>query len=350
MTSGQTVKLHYSSVAVHPAKRRCRSITPSSLYTDQSGLVTVTVTTGSSPTIKSVVLDESSLFGTTTTLPLVSSGASQVYTNTVTIPNNILLQGRLRLDGDGGGRQQFDGGNQPVISVVSGHLWTGGAANANWSSAANWAGNLAPDLSGDNLYFGGVVNLLPVEDQGYSVNGLAFNSTAGSFSIGPASGMLTLAGGVTNNSPIPQTINVGIETYVPVTINAATADLIFDQTIDTSYQATNTIDRDRRRAQHGDLGCHYRQRELGHDGEWHQHPAGHQHLHRGTPSLAAAARWPLGQPGNWGRGLMPGNSEQRDPQLQRHQRADGERHNFREWRAERHWSASPTRGPTGRWC
>jgi autotransporter-associated beta strand protein len=241
VTGANTVTLNYSTVATIPPMA-VGSIAPANLYSDQHGLVTVTITPGSSPAIKSVVLDESSLGATPATLTLVSSNSTYVYTNTVTIPNNPLLQGSYTLP-----VTATDGNNLIAtinlsINVASGHLWNGGATPiANWSSAANWVGGVAPDLSGDNLFFDGTVNTAPQEDQSYTVSGLTFNSTAGSFNIGPATQTLNLTGGITNNSANTQMMNVGISAdYSPVAINAAAADLVFAQNIDISGPLTVT--------------------------------------------------------------------------------------------------------------
>jgi autotransporter-associated beta strand protein len=100
---------------------------------------------------------------------------------------------------------------------------------------------VAPDLSGDNLFFDGMTNTAPLENQGYTVSGLTFNSTAGSFNIGPATQTLNLTGGITNNSANTQMINVGVSAdYSPVTIDAAAADLVFAQAIDISGPLTVT--------------------------------------------------------------------------------------------------------------
>ena len=121
VTGANTVTLNYSAVATIPPSA-VGSITPSSLYSDQRALVTVTITPGSSPAIKSVVLDESSLGATPATLTLASSNSTYVYTNTVTIPANPLLQGSYTLP-----VTATDGNNLVAtivlsINVASGHL------------------------------------------------------------------------------------------------------------------------------------------------------------------------------------------------------------------------------------
>jgi autotransporter-associated beta strand protein len=243
-TVGQKVVLHYTSVAVAPPTITA-SIAPTNLYTLQGGLVTVSIIRGSSPTITSAVLDETPLFGTLTTLPLVSSNSTYIYTNTVTIPNNPLLQGPYTLTVTVTDSSNLTASANISLNVVSGHVWNGGAApNANWSSGANWVGGVAPDYTGDNVFFDGTVNTLPQVDLDYTytVGGVSFNPTAGSFTNGPSNHTLVLTGGVTNNSAKTQTMNVNIAAQAPVIFNAATADLVFQQNIDDGGGNVTVID------------------------------------------------------------------------------------------------------------
>jgi autotransporter-associated beta strand protein len=93
--------------------------------------------------------------------------------------------------------------------------WDGAAADNLWSDPGNWTNSLAPQL-GDTLYFDGPTGLSPVMNQSYGVVSVAFESTAGGFDISASGGgVLTLTGGVVNNSPNAQTLNV------PVALNAA---------------------------------------------------------------------------------------------------------------------------------
>ncbi len=95
------------------------------------------------------------------------------------------------------------------------NIWDGGGTpNNNWSTATNWDNNLVPTFPAQ-LTFGGLVNLLPNNDQGnVAVDGIIFDAVGGSFSIGgndftlgdPATADYR-RNGVTNNNALLQTIN-----------------------------------------------------------------------------------------------------------------------------------------------
>ena len=109
--------------------------------------------------------------------------------------------------------------------------WDGGGSDENWSDAANWVGGVAPAL-GYSLIFDGVNGLAPLMNSSYDIYVITFDSTAGAFTIGTTNGdILTLSGGVTNNSANLQTLNVPVVLGGPVTVNAAAAGLTFGQTI-----------------------------------------------------------------------------------------------------------------------
>ena len=75
-------------------------------------------------------------------------------------------------------------------------IWDGGsAANDNWTTAANWVGDIAP-IAGDTLVFDGSVRLAPVNDfpAGTSFAGIGFKPSAGAFKITGAA--VSLSGGV----------------------------------------------------------------------------------------------------------------------------------------------------------
>jgi autotransporter-associated beta strand protein len=107
--------------------------------------------------------------------------------------------------------------------------WNGGdfGASHNWSDNGNWASGLAPGLVGDTLVFDGSTGLAPNLENNYSVTSVTFPGTAGAFTIGTGNGStLTLsAGGVTNNSANPQTLNVPVVLSAAQTLNAASGAL-----------------------------------------------------------------------------------------------------------------------------
>jgi autotransporter-associated beta strand protein len=204
------------------------SVSPSTLYAGQSATVTVTVTPGGSSTIQSVVLGLGTLGLTTANLQL--SSTTNVWTNTITIPNNNLV-GSYTLTAT-----ITDGNNEIGVvafslNVVPGKLWTGaGTPNPNWSDAANWLGLVAPGLStGDSVTFAGNVNTSPLMDNSYSpLAAVTFYTNAAAFTLSNAnSSGLYLTGGVTNNSTNAQTIVLPITASGPITFNAASNDLVF---------------------------------------------------------------------------------------------------------------------------
>ena len=100
--------------------------------------------------------------------------------------------------------------------------------DANWSDNANWASTLAPGLAGDSLTFDGSTQLAPNMDNSYNVTALDFDSAADAFTIGTAnSGVLTLTGGLTNESVNPQILNVPITITGTQPVNALAGDITF---------------------------------------------------------------------------------------------------------------------------
>ena len=105
------------------------------------------------------------------------------------------------------------GGNSAFSSSVSATtmktmIWTGGEANANWSTAANWGG--AAPVAGCDLVFDGSTGLNNNNDlaAGTQFGNLTFNAGAGAFILNGNS--LTLTGTIANNSANTQTINLSL--------------------------------------------------------------------------------------------------------------------------------------------
>jgi autotransporter-associated beta strand protein len=84
--------------------------------------------------------------------------------------------------------------------------WTGGGADAAWSTGANWGGT-APE-AGDALSFGGTAGLVNTNDfeAGMPFAGLTFLSGAGAFALWGNG--ITLDGDVANNDADTQTLNL----------------------------------------------------------------------------------------------------------------------------------------------
>ena len=138
-----------------------------------------------------------------------------------------------------------------VIIVLCGNLfadektWVGNT-DANWQTAGNWYGGVAPATSGDSLVFGAAgssgTTLTNNFDAGVlSVSGITFTADAPSYTISP--NWVALTGGIVNNSVNAQTINLGQELRAAVTINAAAGDInILDGSSINPLTNTLTID------------------------------------------------------------------------------------------------------------
>jgi autotransporter-associated beta strand protein len=111
------------------------------------------------------------------------------------------------------------------------YTWSGAAGDNNWSTAANWAGGVAPTNDGTAaIVLAGTNQLSPNVDATWDVSSLTFNSTAGAFVLGGNS--LTIrAGGITNSSANPQTINNAITLRTNQTWNASVGSLSFNGNI-----------------------------------------------------------------------------------------------------------------------
>ncbi len=86
--------------------------------------------------------------------------------------------------------------------------WSGGGADSNWSTGANWAGT-AP-TSADLVVFSGNTKLTNTNDfaTNSTFTGITFNSGAGAFVLN--GNAITLGGNVTNSSTSLQTINLAL--------------------------------------------------------------------------------------------------------------------------------------------
>lgn len=90
--------------------------------------------------------------------------------------------------------------------VKAGQIWDGGGGNALWSTDANWNPDGQP-VYGTGIQFDGIVQLTATNNlAGISIagSGITFNPGAGAFAVN--GNAITLTGGITNNSPILQTI------------------------------------------------------------------------------------------------------------------------------------------------
>ena len=112
----------------------------------------------------------------------------------------------------------------------------GGTTNDNWSTAANWVGDVVPPNNGSaDIIFAGSTRLSPNADANWSVTSLSFSAGAGAFQLG--GNQLTIGGGgISNNSSITQMINDPIVLGAGQTWNANSGALMLGVagTVDTA--------------------------------------------------------------------------------------------------------------------
>ena len=86
--------------------------------------------------------------------------------------------------------------------------WDGGGSTNNWSTPANWDGDLTAPIGNDSLTFDGTLRLTNNNDltADTALGPITFNAGAGAFVIG--GNRITLAGDISDSSPNLQTINL----------------------------------------------------------------------------------------------------------------------------------------------
>ncbi len=126
-----------------------------------------------------------------------------------------------------------------VHRVNAQSIWDGGSVvDSNWSTPANWAGDVAPPNNGsDVIQFAGSTRLTPNTDVAWQLTSLTYNAGAGAFVNG---GMqLTIgSGGITNNAVNIETINNDIVLSNTQAWTAATGNLMFGGAVNL---AVNTL-------------------------------------------------------------------------------------------------------------
>ena len=132
-----------------------------------------------------------------------------------------------------------------TLTIVNGTLtWDGAATDDNWSSL-NWSAGDSLAFTNDLAVFTGYTRLTPVLDTNYIVAGLAFDSGASGFNItatGASTLTLSAAGtGVTNDSSSEQTLNVPVILGAAQTFNAASANLVFSNTVNNAGNLLRTL-------------------------------------------------------------------------------------------------------------
>ena len=108
---------------------------------------------------------------------------------------------------------------QARSSTAATFTWTGGGANASWTTPANWGG-VAPVGDGtDVLIFDGANTLANVNNfpAATPFNGVTFASTAGAFTL--SGNGISLSGDIADNSASTQIINFAISLPTTRTID-----------------------------------------------------------------------------------------------------------------------------------
>src|SRR5262249_15596747 len=114
-----------------------------------------------------------------------------------------------------------------LVSRAAVFTWDGGGANDDWTTAANWAGDIAPPNNGSaDVVFAGSTRLTPNVNANWDVLSLSFAAGASAFNVGGS--QLTIEGsGISNNSSTKQTISDPIVLGAGQTWNANAGALAF---------------------------------------------------------------------------------------------------------------------------
>lgn len=228
VTTTTNVTLHYNAAVSAPTV--AASANPSTVVRNQPFVVTANVTPGNAA-ISSVTVDLTPLGGSV--VSLVQSGASNTYTNTVTVPATANPGGAtLTVTAKDTAAQTGSAGVSLSVNAST-EVWDGSGGNANWSTNPNWLSGYAPGYAGDTLVFAGSTALAPNMDASYTATGLSFSNNAGGFTIGTAnSSTLTLAAnGIENDSANTETLNVPISLSATESINAASGNIVLGNTL-----------------------------------------------------------------------------------------------------------------------
>ncbi|MHC4503270.1 MAG: hypothetical protein ACYTFI_08200, partial [Planctomycetota bacterium] len=178
-----------------------QSLTPTLDWEDSVGVVTYTLTVDNDSDFSSPVVEDSTLTASQYTVGAGDLSAGVMYYWKVTAFNAM-------------GQKDADNNyfSFTTLNPAVTFTWDGGGADNNWSTGANWVGDVAPDPAvPDDIVFAGATRLTPNVDVAWSVNSITFAATADTFTIGGA--QLTIdAGGITNNdTDSTQTIDCTID-------------------------------------------------------------------------------------------------------------------------------------------
>jgi len=118
-------------------------------------------------------------------------------------------------------------------------VWTGGGADANWSTGANWSAGVAPTNNGSvAIILAGTNQLAPNVDTAWSISSLTFSNNAGPFTLS-GSALTIGAGGLANDSAVSQTLSNTIVTSAAQSLNAASNNLVFAGAI--TFASSNVL-------------------------------------------------------------------------------------------------------------
>lgn len=221
--SGNNVVLQFS---MGTAPTVTAAAAPSNPNRSQATTITATVTPGSG-NIASVTANLTPIGGSSAASLVFSN--NNVWTNTFTVsPGTTLGNKSLTITvTDDTSPTALTGTYLLALTVsAANQVWNGAGADDNWSSDANWTSGAAP-VNTESVTFAGTTRLTPSMNANYSLTGVAFDATAGSFNVGTPGSTLTLTAGtgVINNSANPQTLTVPISMSAAQTFNAAAGDL-----------------------------------------------------------------------------------------------------------------------------
>lgn len=116
--------------------------------------------------------------------------------------------------------------------------WDGGGADNEWTTAANWSGDVAPtSATTTDITFAGSIRLSPHLTGAFSMRTLNFNSTAGAYTLSGDTISLQGVGAADSNAMLNlssslQTINNNISFTGPGKINAASGNMALNGNID----------------------------------------------------------------------------------------------------------------------
>jgi autotransporter-associated beta strand protein len=213
---------------------------PTSASINQAFTITATVTPGAG-TVTNATINLSQIGGSTAA-SLVLSNAN-VFTNTFTVPGTATLGVKTFtvavLD-----TAPFSGSGSVSFTVLpSSRTWNGGSlVDSKWSSVTNWVLNAPPASPADSVTFAGTTRLTPDMNANYSIAGLSFDNTAGSFNISSSTGGTLTNGlsGIANNSVNPQVLNMPVVLGTAQTFNPAAGNLTLSNSVTGGFALTKS--------------------------------------------------------------------------------------------------------------